>query len=610
MSSSEPTTAPEPMLRALPPALRALEKQIRAWLDGPHRYPLSPETRIKLENLGQDLRRQADALDVDKPILIIVLMGGTGVGKSTFLNALAGGKIAQASIARPTTRDPVVYYHESVRTDRLDPALQLCRLAPHDRPALEQKVIVDTPDLDSNDLANREKLYRLLPVADVILYVGSQEKYHDRQGWELFLQQRQRRAFAFVLNKWDRCLHGLSSGVRPDEDLLHDLKSEGFQNPLLFRVCSQYWVDRATAQPDGSLPEGEQFPDLVEWLEQGLSSLEIAAIKTRGVGQLLQHLEQALQDASPPPLDEPARRARAAWESGLREEAAVAAEALLNTLEPYQKEVEHHFALQGQRRFRGMMAGYLQLITRIRYLGSQLRERFPLLPRGRGTEHQASWDLASFTEACSEVAADRSLDGRARALANRLLIQADEQGFPLQLLQEPVEAVAAISWRHRYAQALSEVLQRVEAEWARPTGWRRWVQAGVVFLADWVPLVVLLATCGILLWEYLVEKVPFALDQLLLPAVVVVLTLVVLHVLITVLMPLRWAAIRGEFQRRLQERLRTELEAAYGPVPEDVAKALAEERQHVDKLLQDTRHISDWIRQREQALTVSGLYGS
>ena len=122
-----------------------------------------------------------------------MLMGGTGVGKSTLLNALAGGNIAAASFQRPTTRDPVVYYHESVRPDRLDPALRHCRLVSHDRPALQQKILVDTPDLDSNDLTNREKLLQLLPVADVVLYVGSQEKYHDRLVWELFLQQRSAR---------------------------------------------------------------------------------------------------------------------------------------------------------------------------------------------------------------------------------------------------------------------------------------------------------------------------------------------------------------------------------------------------------------------------------
>ena len=53
---------------------------------------------------------------------------------------------------------------------------------------------------------------RLLPIADIVLYVGSQEKYHDEIGWELFLEQRKRRAFAFVLNKWDRCSHRGRSG--------------------------------------------------------------------------------------------------------------------------------------------------------------------------------------------------------------------------------------------------------------------------------------------------------------------------------------------------------------------------------------------------------------
>src|SRR5918912_997312 len=121
--------AEEAVLRTLSPALRALEKHLRAWLDGPHRFPMSTITRATMEGLSTDLRRRADDLDVDRPLLVIVLMGGTGVGKSTLLNALAGDQaIAAASFQRPTTRDPVVYYHESIRTERLDPALKHCRL--------------------------------------------------------------------------------------------------------------------------------------------------------------------------------------------------------------------------------------------------------------------------------------------------------------------------------------------------------------------------------------------------------------------------------------------------------------------------------------------------
>src|SRR5947209_9533861 len=130
MNPASPS-ATEPLLRTLAPALRALERRLRAWRAANNRYPLSTLQRATLEGLAGDLARQAEALQLEQPLLVITLMGGTGVGKSTLLNALAGGSIAQASFQRPTTRDPVVYYHEAIPPHRLDPALQHCRLAAH-----------------------------------------------------------------------------------------------------------------------------------------------------------------------------------------------------------------------------------------------------------------------------------------------------------------------------------------------------------------------------------------------------------------------------------------------------------------------------------------------
>jgi hypothetical protein len=611
MSSVDTNPVAEPLLRTLSPALRHLQGALRSWLDSPRRYPTTTIQKATLEGLETDLRRQAEALDVDRPLLIIMFMGGTGVGKSTLLNALAGGAIAQASYARPTTRDPVVYYHESLKPDRFDPALQQCRMAPHDRPALDQKILVDTPDLDSNDLSNRDKLMRLLPIADVVLYVGSQEKYHDKLGWELFRQQRKRRAFAFVLNKWDRCTLDSTTGLRPDEDLLRDLESEGFHNPLLFRTCAQAWVDKASGNGQAEPPDDEQFLDLVNWLEMGLTRLEIEAIKARGVSQLLQHLQKTLQAVCPPDLMEAAAQTRVAWEKTLGEEAAATAEVLLNTLEPYQREIEHHFALEGQRRFHGLMAGYLHLFTRMRYVGSTLRSRIPFVPlRGESAQTPAAWDLAHFTRTCTDAAASRHLDARGKALANRLLLEADGNGFPIDLLTEPTEAAAHVDWRQRYAQTLGEALHQVEQQWTQPTGGRRVLQRILVFIADWLPPLALLAAFARILWQYFMAEVTPHLFDFLLPFIVLLAVLIVLHVLISLLLPLRWRSIRGEFQRRLDDRLRAELESVYAPIPGDVAKTLKAERCRVEQLQSETTEVAEWLSRREQAASITNLYGN
>ena len=273
------------------------------------------------------------------------------------------------------------------------------------------------------------------------------------------------------MNKWDRCLHPGASGLRPDEDLLLDLKDEGFETPLLFRTMAQSWLDAAGNGVPVGLPDGEQFADLRTWLELGLTRLEIEAVKARGVGQLLGQVDTALEQVKPGDLSAEAARTRQAWELMLQEEANACGGVLVSTLEPYATEIEHHFRVEGQQKFRGLMAAYLKLTTKIRYAGTSLRDRLPFVPSlSQKVETPTSWNLAAFAHECTRVAGEKVLNQRAGALVNRLLVEADRQRFPPGLLNGPANEAARADWQVRYDRALIEALAEVERSLTRPRG--------------------------------------------------------------------------------------------------------------------------------------------
>jgi hypothetical protein len=157
-----------------------------------------------------------------------------------------------------------------------------------------------------------------------------------------------------------------------------------------------------------------------------------------------------------------------------------------------------------------------------------------------------------------------------------------------------------------------EVLGEVERQWTRPTGTRRVVQETLVIVGNLLPSLAFLVALALQLWRFLGvagERYEIHLADFLMPLVVLLGVLVLLHLLISLLLPLRWEKIRDDFHAKLEEHVERELESVYQGVPGDVAKKLDEEKKRIDKLTAEAREVASWLEKREQSASVAGLYG-
>lgn len=175
----------------------------------------------------------ADA-DTQMRPLIVAFFGGTGVGKSSLLNRLAGAPIAKAGVERPTSKEVTLYHHRSVNIAQLPPGLPIEKIkrAHHDDDAQRSIIWIDMPDFDSTEQGNKQLVLQWLPHIDMLIYVVSPERYRDNKAWRILQAEGGKHAWLFVLNQWDR---GQSEQY---DDFVRQLRLAGFDNPLVMRtIC-------------------------------------------------------------------------------------------------------------------------------------------------------------------------------------------------------------------------------------------------------------------------------------------------------------------------------------------------------------------------------------
>jgi GTP-binding protein EngB required for normal cell division len=159
---------------------------------------------------------------------VLALAGGTGVGKSSVLNALAGQTVSAVRAVRPTTDEPIAWVADA-RRDELAPLLTwlaVRHVAGHADLTLSDVAILDLPDVDSVRTEHRATVDALLPRIDAVAWVVDPEKYDDARlhGYLSDMAPHAAR-LRFILNKADRLSE--SQGAELVEDLRRRLASAG-----------------------------------------------------------------------------------------------------------------------------------------------------------------------------------------------------------------------------------------------------------------------------------------------------------------------------------------------------------------------------------------------
>ena len=115
-------------------------------------------------------------------VYVLAIAGGTGVGKSTLLNSLAGDEVSATGARRPTTSDAIAWVPSS-RRHELAGLLEwvgVTTVREHAGGNLDDVAVLDLPDFDSIAIAHRERVDSLLPRVDAVVWVVDPEKYMDQ----------------------------------------------------------------------------------------------------------------------------------------------------------------------------------------------------------------------------------------------------------------------------------------------------------------------------------------------------------------------------------------------------------------------------------------------
>lgn len=151
------------------------------------------------------VQRAGARLGLGVETTVIALAGPTGAGKSSLFNALTGTELAAAGVRRPTTGTVSAAVWGDVNPALLD-WLEVSRRHVLSDAAPAARVLLDLPDYDSVEDANRLEVERIIELVDLLVWVVDPQKYADAALHDGYLRRLvgHRDTMLVVLNQADR----------------------------------------------------------------------------------------------------------------------------------------------------------------------------------------------------------------------------------------------------------------------------------------------------------------------------------------------------------------------------------------------------------------------
>ncbi len=240
-----PSVGPPQMAQKnLSARLDALAELVRI---GRQREGLDGFATSLLDDSESVLKRAGERLRLSASHTVVALAGGTGSGKSTLFNALAGATFSPPGVTRPTTRHahacvwgmqgaaPLLDWlgvqrrHRYARASALDSG----------EAALNGMLLLDLPDHDSVVSASMAAVDRLSKLADMLIWVLDPQKYADASVHNRYLIPLAGHAgvFTVVLNQID--LLSPEQATDCEDDLRRLLDAEGLAGTPLLPVSAR-----------------------------------------------------------------------------------------------------------------------------------------------------------------------------------------------------------------------------------------------------------------------------------------------------------------------------------------------------------------------------------